>query len=219
MGKTNKKDSLYLFTYNFSKFIIWIVGKIFFRVSYKGIENIPKEGSVILASNHASFLDPPLLGAGCSRKISFLAKEELFTETSFLFSWWIKTVRAQPVKRGSGDIGSLRATLSILKAGRCMVIFPEGTRTRDGNLQPGKSGTGMIIKKSGATVVPVYIGGTFEACPKSAKIPKIHKVKIVYGEPIPPESFKSLEDGKESYEKITGIIMEKISQLKESIDK
>ena len=207
---------LYKSTYNTSKFLIWTIGKIFFRVSYSGIENVPKEGGVILASNHASYLDPPLLGAGFPRKIRFLAKEELFTDYNFLFSWWIKTVKAQPIKRGSGDIGALRASLSILQSEECMVVFPEGTRTRNGNLQECKPGAGMLIKKAKVPVVPAYISGTFEAFPRTAKFPKLHKVRITYGNPIPPEEFESFENSKETYETITQKLMDRIKELKDS---
>ena len=124
-------------------------------------ERVPLKGGVILASNHASFLDPPLVGSGLQRDINYLARESLFRYPgigALLRSW-----NSVPVDRDGGGAAGLRAILDRLLAGGAIILFPEGTRTPDGKLQPARSGIGLTVIKSDAPVVPVRTFGTFEA--------------------------------------------------------
>src|ERR1017187_5604624 len=133
----------------------------YFRWQVFGAEQVPLSGGVILASNHASFLDPPLVGAGLRRDINYLARESLFRFPgigALLRSW-----NAVPVDRDGGGARGLKAILDRLLNGGAIILFPEGTRTKDGKLHPARSGIGLTVIKSTAPVVPVRVFGTFEA--------------------------------------------------------
>ena len=158
------------------------IGWTLFRVMYAtyfrwrvfNAENVPLQGGVILASNHASFLDPPLVGSGLKRDINYLARESLFRFPgigALLRSW-----NAVPVDRDGGGAKGLKIILDRLLAGGGIILFPEGTRTKDGKLQPARSGIGLTVIKSTAPVVPVRVFGTFEAYGRNHKFPRPHRV-------------------------------------------
>lgn len=161
-------------------FRLWFAAYFRWRVVHS--ERVPAAGPVILASNHASFLDPPLVGAGVRRHVSFLARETLFNNpvlAAILRSW-----RVVPVDRDGGTGRGMRAILQRLDEGGVALLFPEGTRSPNGELQPAKSGVGLIIVKSRAPVVPVRVFGTFEAFGREARFPKPRRVTVKYGEPL-----------------------------------
>src|SRR5438874_5674969 len=139
-------------------------------------EHVPLEGPVILASNHASFLDPPLVGAGLRRGINYLARENLFRFP--IIGWVLRHWDVVPVDRDGGGASGLRAILDRLLAGGAIILFPEGTRTRDGKLQPARSGIGLTVMKSTAPVVPVRVFGTFEAYGREVRFPHPHRVAV-----------------------------------------
>jgi 1-acyl-sn-glycerol-3-phosphate acyltransferase len=145
-------------------------------------ERVPATGPVILASNHASFLDPPLIGAGLRRDIHYLARESLFRFP--LVGTILRAVNSVPVDREGGGAAGLRAILDRLLAGGGIVLFPEGTRTRDGRLQPPRAGIGLAVIKSCAPVVPVRVFGTYEAFGRHVRIPRPHRVVVKYGRPM-----------------------------------
>lgn len=151
----------------------------FYHVKAEGKENLPKEPGFIIASNHRTFADPPLIAAtSMCAKFSFIAKEELFHNK--FFGWLIRKLGAFPVVRGSGDMKVISDSVERLREGRNLVIFPEGTRSKDGKLGRGKTGVALIAAKSGAMVVPAAV--VFEG-------KKLHfrkKVIVRYGKPIPP---------------------------------
>ena len=183
------------------------------RLRIVGAENVPDRGGVMLASNHASFLDPPAVGVGYrGRPVHFMARDSLWK--SKLGSWWMDHVGCIPVARGTGDMKALKLTIKALKEGKVVSLFPEGTRTEDGELQEAKGGVGFIVEKSGCAVVPTYISGSYEAYPKGAKWIKPHKLTITYGAPITPEEFAALGTGREAYDKYAALIMERIAELK-----
>jgi 1-acyl-sn-glycerol-3-phosphate acyltransferase len=201
------------------------VGWIFFRTLYAvyfrwrvfNPERVPQTGAVILASNHASFLDPPLVGSGLNRPINYLARESLFRFPgigALLRSW-----NAVPVDRDGGGAAGLRAILDRLLAGGGIVLFPEGTRTRDGKLQPARSGIGLIVVKSQAPVVPVRTFGTFEAYGRNYKFPRPRRVAVKYGEPMRFENLRaeakecSKARLKEIYQQVADEIMAAIAKL------
>ena len=201
------------------------LGWIFFRAVFAGYfrwrvfnpERVPQTGGVILASNHASFLDPPLVGAGLNRSINYLARESLFRFPgigALLRSW-----NAVPVDRDGGGAAGLKAILDRLLAGGGIILFPEGTRTRDGKLQPARSGIGLIVVKSGAPVVPVRTFGTFEAWGRNQKIPLPKKVAVKYGPPMNFEKLRAESKNcskprlKEIYQQIADEIMAAIAKL------
>ena len=184
------------------------------RLRVRGAENVPDEGGVIIASNHASFLDPPVIGSGYRRRpIHFMARDTLWD--SRFGSWWMSRVGCIPVARGTGDLKALKQTIRLLKEGKVVAMFPEGTRSEDGELQEPHGGIGFIIEKSGCSVVPAYIDGTFEAFPKGAKWIKPKKVSITFGKPITPEEFKALGTGREAYDRYARLIMDRIAELRD----
>ena len=180
-------------------------------------ENVPEDGSVILASNHASFLDPPLVGSGLHRDINYLARESLFRFPgigALLRSW-----NAVPVDRDGGGARGLKAILDRLLAGGAIILFPEGTRTADGLLQPARSGIGLTVIKSTAPVVPVRVFGTFKAYGRNLTIPRPYRVMVKYGRPM---NFAALRAEaktcdkarlKEIYQQVADEIMSAISKL------
>jgi 1-acyl-sn-glycerol-3-phosphate acyltransferase len=186
---------------------------IWHRLRVRGAEHIPSRGGVLIASNHASYLDPPVVGVGYrGRPVHFMARDTLWN--SKFGSWWMDRVGCIPVSRGTGDIKALKLTIKALKEGKAVSMFPEGTRTEDGELQDAKGGIGFIIEKSGCVVVPAYIDGSFKAHPKGTKFIKPSKLTITYGKPITQEDFQALGSGRKAYDLHAGLIMQRIADLK-----
>ncbi len=199
--------------YQFSTRLFKLFLLIWNRLRIRGAENIPDSGGVLLASNHASYLDPPVAGVGYrGRPIHFMARDTLWN--SRFGSWWMKKVGCIPVSRGTGDVKALKLTIRALKEGKAVSMFPEGTRTEDGELQEAKGGIGFIIEKSGCVVVPAYIDGTYKAHPKGTSLIKPTKVTITYGKPITQDDFQALGSGREAYDKHAALIMQRIAELK-----
>jgi 1-acyl-sn-glycerol-3-phosphate acyltransferase len=167
-------------------FLGWIFFRIFFRVYCRWAvfdpENVPPTGPVIIASNHASFLDPPLVGAAARREINYLARETLFRFP--VVGWILHSVNSVPVDREGGGASGLRAIFDRLKKGGAIILFPEGTRTPDGSLRPAKSGIGLTVIKSEAPVVPVRVFGTFDAFSRHHGFPRPRTVAVKFGKPM-----------------------------------
>jgi 1-acyl-sn-glycerol-3-phosphate acyltransferase len=171
---------------NPSYFIGWaffrLIYATYFRWRVYNPENVPLHGPVILASNHESFLDPPFVGSALSRPVNYMARESLFRFPvigTILRSW-----KAVPVDREGGGAAGLRAILDRLLAGGAILLFPEGTRTSDGRLQPARAGIGLTVIKSNAAVVPVRVFGTFEAFGRNHKFPRPYPIAVKYGRPL-----------------------------------
>lgn len=206
------------FVYEFSRFWLWLWLKIWNRFTAVGSGNMPPLGGVIIASNHASFLDPPIVGCGLmSRYVRFLARDTLFRNR--LGAWWADNVGVVSIDRNRGDIAAFRAALAVLKAGGALCLFPEGTRTLDGNLQAPKSGIGFLIIKAAVPVVPVYVEGSFAAFPKGAKWMRPVKITVHYGSTITPDEFRQLDTGKDIYDKVAELVMTRIAELKPVVPK
>jgi len=157
------------------------VARVAFEYRAYGQENIIEEGPAIMAANHQSYLDPPLVGITCKNEVYFLARKTLF-EKRFLGPI-ISRVNAFPVDLARGDLPALRAIIKLLKEGHRIVIFPEGTRSLSGRIQQARPGIGMIIARTLAPVVPMRIFGSFEAWPKGGKI-RTHPITVVVGKPL-----------------------------------
>src|SRR5476651_1766525 len=194
----------------------------YFRWRVFNAERVPLQDGVILASNHASFLDPPLVGSGLHRDINYLARESLFRFPgvgAVLRSW-----NSVPVDRDGGGAAGLRAILDRLLAGGAIILFPEGTRTTDGRLQKARSGIGLTVIKSNAPVVPVRVFGTFEAYGKNHKFPRPKKVSVKYGAPMWFEKLRAEAKNcskprlKEIYQEIADEIMAAIAKLEAKED-
>jgi 1-acyl-sn-glycerol-3-phosphate acyltransferase len=189
----------------------------YFRWRVFDAERVPSEGPVILACNHASFLDPPLVGAGLRRHVSFLARESLFD--TFLVGAILRSWRVVPVDRDGGTGRGLRQILGRLDQGGAILLFPEGTRTSDGALQPARAGVGLAVIKSNAPVAPVRVFGTFEALGRQSGLPRPQRVTVKYGHPMSFEALRreakncSRPRLKEIYQETANQIMLSISQL------
>src|SRR5882672_7739204 len=176
---------------NFSYWVGWTFFRLlfatYFRCRFCNPERVPTHGPVILAANHASFLDPPLVGSGLHRDINYLARKTLFRYP--VLGAILRGVNAVPVDRDGGGAAGLKAIMDRLHAGGAIILFPEGTRSRDGKLQPARSGIGLTVIKSTAPVVPVRVFGTYEAWGRNVRFPKPHRVIVKYG---PPMAFEKL---------------------------
>ncbi|MCH5205418.1 MAG: 1-acyl-sn-glycerol-3-phosphate acyltransferase [Oscillospiraceae bacterium] len=195
--------------YALAREIVSLIFHIYFKIIVLGRENIPKQkGSYIIASNHVSNNDPPMVGIVFKGKYTFMAKEELF-RINPLFTWLIKKLGAFPVKRGSKDSAAIDNALESLNNGRIFVIFPEGTRSKDGELGKPKSGVTLVAARAKVPVVPVFV--------KYGKKRFLRRqVLVSIGEPIPKESFNVDLTDKRQIRSISELIMGRIAQLKES---
>jgi 1-acyl-sn-glycerol-3-phosphate acyltransferase len=167
---------------------------LLFRVRSYGRENIPQDGPFVLISNHQSYLDPMLCGIPLKRRVTFLARETLFHH--WLFGRMITSVGTIPVKMGEGDISGIRKAIDILKQGRGICLFPEGTRSYDGKITPFKPGFGLLCRRGGAAVVPVVVDGAFECWPRHKKLFSYGPIVVSYGKAIPAEQAKNMGDEK-----------------------
>ncbi len=192
-----------MYFYHIARFIASIVFRIIFRIEIVGKENIPKEGRLILCSNHISNLDPVMLGIAVPRPISFMAKKELFEKK--ILGKLVSGLGAFPVDRDGSDLSAIRNSLKVLKEEKVLGIFPEGTRVDKMDLENTKAGIGLIAIKGKSPVVPVYI---------ASKYRPFSKVKITIGKPINFDDYKSMKLGTEEYREISKNIMKSIYGLK-----
>lgn len=175
---------------NDESLVVWRIAKVIARIwtttmfdlKVYGLRNVPRTGGVLMVSNHQSLLDPPLLGVRLNRPMSYMAKSELFSGK--LFTWLIRSLGAFPVRQGAGDIGAIKETVNRLHEGRMLNIFPEGSRTEDGEIAPMQSGVALVVRRAGVPIIPVAIHGSYEAWPKGAKLFRRHPIRIVYGSPL-----------------------------------
>ena len=179
-----------------------------FRIVHR--ERVIQTGPVILAINHQSFLDPPLAGNACDRPIFFLAKKSLMNVP--VLGWVLPKLNVIPVNL-EGDRSALKALLRILRAGECALVFPEGTRTPDGTLQPALPGLGLLTAKTRAPVVPMRIFGAHEVWPIHGKLRFSGKITIVVGEPIYFSEADVQGNGKELYVRLSQRVMDAVASL------
>jgi 1-acyl-sn-glycerol-3-phosphate acyltransferase len=179
---------------------------------------VPGKGSFIFASNHASYIDPILLGVSLCRSLNYMAREDLFKRP--VFGWIMRNMHAFPVRRNKGDLGAIRESLRILGESKPLVVFPEGTRAEDENLRRAKPGVGFIVSNAGVPVVPVYIGGSFSALPRGVSTLRRSPVTVYIGKPIIFDKEYFHRKDKESYQKIADEVMAGIAGLKKTyVDK
>jgi len=189
-----------------------IVYEIFFHGQVVGLENIPREGGFILASNHVSHLDPFGVGIHVPRQVSFFARKTLW-HPGFA-SWWLDAVGTIPVDRDGGmSLEAVRRVLQALKAGRAVIVFPEGTRSPTGCLQPPRPGVGLLACRSQVPVVPARIFGSFEALGKNGRLRPGTPISVVYGAALQPADYDQPADGKERYLRAAERIMAAIARL------
>jgi 1-acyl-sn-glycerol-3-phosphate acyltransferase len=197
----------YWFCYN----LIKLVGRVFFRLRVVHRERMINHGPVILASNHESYLDPPLVGSVADRAIFFLARKSLLAGP--FFGWLLPKLNVIPVDQEGGDRSALKGLIRILKAGEGTLVFPEGERTLDGRLRPALPGLGFVIAKTLAPVVPMRILGAREAWPRGSGRVRFRPITVVVGEPIYFTAADLQPPGKEVYQRLSQRVMDAIAAL------
>ncbi len=182
-----------------------------FRGDVSGVDNVPLEGPFLIAGNHASHLDPPAIGGHVPRQIAFFARKTLWK--GGVLSWWMDQAWAIPVDRDGADVSAIKKVLRILKAGRALILFPEGTRSVNGNFQKPKSGVGMIACKARVPVVPVRIFDSHKAWGRNQSMRPGVPVSITFGRPLKLEDFDDPSAGKARYQIASERIMAAIASL------
>ena len=189
-----------------------LVGRLFFRLHVVHRERMLQSGPVILAMNHQSYLDPPLAGTTCDRAVYFLARRTLLDVP--LLGWLLPKLNVIPVNQEGIDRSALKALIRVLKAGNAALVFPEGSRTVDGNLQPAEPGLGLVIAKTVAPVVPMRIFGAREALPRGGGALHLVPITIIIGEPIFFTDADLNPPGKDLYKRLSQRVMDAIAGLR-----
>src|SRR5919204_4972783 len=188
-----------------------LAGRLFFRFRVIHRERMIQSGPVILAMNHQSYLDPPLAGITCDRPIYFLARRTLLNVP--MLGWVLPKLNVIPVNQEGVDRSAIKAVIRVLQAGNGVLIFPEGSRTPDGTLQPAEAGTGLVIAKTLAPVVPMRIFGAHEAWPRGSNKIRFHPITIVVGYPIFFSETDIADRGKAMYQRLSERVMSEIGKL------
>ena len=199
------------FHYRISWEFLRLVERLLFGMRIEGDERVPRDGGVIIASNHISYNDPPVVGSAVPRELHFLAKEELFGNP--VFGGIIRSYNAMPVRRAAGDVGAMRKAVRLLKEGKAMIMFPEGTRSLSGRFLKPKPGVGMIASMADVPVVPTFVAGTNNL---SAALWRKRPLVVRFGEPIVPADIRrGCASDKDAYMAISAEAMERIMRLAE----
>lgn len=198
--------------YGFFHYLASTIYSMFFRGDVTGTENLPVDGSFLIAANHASFLDPPFIGSQVPRQIAYFARKTLWK--GGIITWWLDEVGTIPVDRDGGqDVSAIKRVLKALKDNKGLILFPEGTRTANGCLQSPKAGVGLIACRAQVPVIPARIFGSFHAFGKGQPLRLGTPVSIVFGPPIFPTDYDDPSAGKERYQVASTRIFEQISSL------
>jgi 1-acyl-sn-glycerol-3-phosphate acyltransferase len=186
--------------------------QMLFRGDVSGLENLPRQGGYIVAANHASHLDPPIVGLFIPRQVSFFARKTLWKRG--FASWWLNLVGTIPVDRDGGmSLDAIKRVLQTLSRGRAVIVFPEGTRSATGELQPPKAGVGLIACRARVPVVPARVFGSFEAFGRDGRLRLGTAVSVAYGRALDVADYDHPEDGKERYARAAARIMDAINRI------
>ncbi|MHC4757186.1 MAG: lysophospholipid acyltransferase family protein [Planctomycetota bacterium] len=189
---------------------------VFFNFRIYGLENVPKKGPFIIASNHQSYLDPLLCGVVIKRRLLFLARDTLFKNR--FFGWLLSSVNAIPLRRGQADLATIRTVINILQDGDAVCLFPEGSRTYDGKIASLKPGFGLLCRRSNAALVPTVIDGAFECWPRDKKFFSRGSINVYYGKVIKPEKLKQM-DNKQIAAEITDLLRQMQTNIRGKLGK
>lgn len=170
--------------YQIVRFLIYVVAKLFWRVTFEGLENVPRTGPFVLAPVHRSFIDFGIVSGVTRRRMGYMGKESLWNST--LLGKFISTLGAYPVNRGAPDREALRRTLALLERGEPLVLFPEGTRRTGPVIDHLAEGSAFVASRASVPIVPVGIGGSERALPKGKRLPRPVKIHVIVGEPLLP---------------------------------
>lgn len=178
-------------------------------------DRVPREGGLIVASNHISFWDPPLIGCACPRELHFLAKEELFSPAPF--AALIRSVNAIPIRRGMADLRGLHRAMELLQRGGALLLFPEGSRMRDGELHPARPGVGLLAANADVPIVPCFISGSGRP---GKWLTRGSRVRIRFGGARPWREWAgeaaSLPPGRVLYQGVGAAVMKEIAALRDA---
>jgi len=169
-------------TWRFLQGLCRIVTTLAFDLKVFGVHRLPQEGGVLVVSNHQSYLDPVLLAVRTRRPLSYMAKSELFRHKAF--TWLIRSLGAFPVRQGAGDVRAMKEAIERVQEGHALAIFPEGSRTENGDLLPIEPGVALVIRKAKVPVVPCVIDGANKAWKKDEKFPRPAPIRVLYGRPM-----------------------------------
>ena len=191
--------------------MLWVLARTVARLcfGFRVIGSVPKHGGLLVAANHASYFDIPLLGCGMFRRAWYLGRSDLFMPGLKGILQWLGWI---PLKLGRLDRKAFDLAITLIKAGKVVVIFPEGGRSLDGRLRHPKSGLGMIVAQTGCQVVPAYLKGTFDVLPAGAKRPRFHPVSVSFGSPL-SFSREGHSETKQFYQEVSRVVMERIAAL------
>jgi 1-acyl-sn-glycerol-3-phosphate acyltransferase len=183
-----------------ARFLFAAAYRLIWRRAVVGHENIPLSGAVIIAPNHVSAADPPLVGSAMRRSLFFMAKKELFDMP--VLGFFVRRMNSFPVRRGHSDITAIRTGEQLLQDGECLLIFPEGTRSKDGNFGTARSGCGMLACHAQKPVIPTRIVN-------SGTMSSFKKITVIFGKPLyPPREYT-----KETYQQFSQQVLEEIKKL------
>ena len=199
---------IYNIFYNLAK----LLARLCFRMRIVHPERMIESGPLILAVNHASFFDPPLAGICSKRGVFYLARKTLLKWP--FFGPLFPAMNVIPVERDGNDMSALREVIKKVKEGNAVLLFPEGTRSIDGKLQPARAGIGLVIAKTGAPVLPMRIFGAYDAFPKNARRFQFSRITVVIGEPIHFSAEEISNTSRETYQTLSNRVMDAIGALK-----
>ena len=193
--------------------IVYSLARFFFKTCFRlriyGLEHF-RNGAAVIAANHASYYDPPVLSISCPEEVHFLAREGLFKIP--ILSRLIKMLNSHPIARGASDAQTFKKMLGFLSDGKKLILFPEGERAHDGKLLPLQRGLAFLVQKAKCRIIPAYIHGSYDAWPRGKKVPKIFgKMAVVFGSPI---EWEERSDKKVAQEQITKRTEQAIRDLK-----
>ena len=184
--------------------------ELFFHgIRIEGRENVPTGGCLIV-SNHVSFMDPTTVGWAVAREIYYLGRKSLFKPP--FWSWFLPICNVLPIDRDGRDVSGLRRIIKMLKEGHAVLLFPEGTRSDDGTLQPAEAGAGLVAIKAGVPVLPVRVFGTFESLSRHTKKLRLHPIRVVIGQPYLPTIAEG-EKEKSAYALVAQEMLDRIATL------
>ena len=199
-------------TYNIFYNLAKLFARVFFRMRVVHPERMVESGPLILAVNHTSFFDPPLAGICSRRGVYYLARKTLLKWP--FFGPLFPAMNVIPVERDGNDMSALREVIKKIKDGNGVVLFPEGTRSKDGNIQPARAGIGFVIAKTGAPVLPMRIFGAYDAFPKNSKRLHFTQITVVIGEPLVFSPSDLASATRETYQTLSDRVMEAIAALR-----
>lgn len=209
----NQKTHRWNFLYQFLKVLgLLSIIPFYFRLKVRGRGFIPKQGGFIIATNHRSHLDPMIVGYACPRMLSFMARDTLFKIP--IFGGFIRSMNANPIKRGHADLGALRMGIRLLFEGKGLLVFPEGTRSKTNEMGPGKPGIGMMALRTGVPVIPAWVEGTQNSMPKESLIIKPTPVSVTFGPPLELDDLLKQELSRDNYNQAVNRVMGAIKKCR-----